>query len=70
MAVGLLEAFGLIEQYGKSAHDDGIVTTGDLLFCADAKKRRGCRSVQSKLSGEEIDRVILIGKKIKNWRKK
>ena len=68
MAVGLLESFGLIEQYGRDAHKAGIVSTEELLFAAEAKKRKGCRSVKSTLISEERMKVIEIGKRIKNWR--
>ena len=63
MAVGLLEAFGLIEQYGKE-----VLTIEELLFVAEAKKRKGCKSVSSTLVASERKRVIELGKRIKEWR--
>jgi hypothetical protein len=69
MVVGLLEAFELIEQHGRDAHKADIVSTDEILFVSDAKKRKGCRSVKSTLSSEERMNVIEIGKRIKKWRK-
>jgi len=63
MAVGMLEAFGLAEEYGRE-----VLTTDEILFIADARKRKGCRSIRSTLLREERDRVIELGKKIKKWK--
>jgi len=68
MRVGLLEAFGILEQYGKSAMDAGILTAADIIFIADARKRKGCRSVSSTLVAEERTRVIEFGVMVKNWK--
>lgn len=68
MAVGLLEAAGLIEQYGHDAHRDDVVSTDDLLFAASAKRRMGCRSVRATLLRAERERMIALGKLIKQWR--
>lgn len=63
MAVGLLEAFGLAEEYGRE-----VLTTDEILFIADARKRKGCRSIRSTLLAEERTRVVELGKKIKKWK--
>jgi hypothetical protein len=69
MGVGLLEVFELVEQYGRDAHKAGIVSTDEILFVSDAKKRKGCRFIKSTLNSEERMNVIAIGKRIKKWRK-
>lgn len=68
MAVGLLEAAGLIEQYGHEAHKDGVLSTDDLLFAANAKRRIGCKSVRATLLRAERDRLIALGKLVRQWR--
>jgi hypothetical protein len=56
--MGLLEAFGLAEEVGSRA-----LTFDDLLFMADARKRKGCKTVQRQLKAEEIQRVLELGRK-------
>lgn len=68
MAVGLLESFHLVEEYGKAAMDNNILSIDDLIFVANAKKRKGCRSIPSQLRAEERQRVMEIGKIVKSWR--
>lgn len=68
MAVGLLEAVGLVEQYGRDAKNDDVISVDDLLFVANAKRRLGCKSVRSTLSRSDRERLISIGKLIKTWR--
>lgn len=63
MAVGLLEAFSLAEDYGRE-----VLTTEEILFMASARKRKGCRTIRSTLLAEERNRVIELGKKIKKWK--
>ena len=63
MAVGLIESFGLIEEYGRE-----VLTTEEILFAADARKRKGCRSIKSTLVHEERMRVMELGKRIKTWK--
>jgi len=63
MAVGLIESFGLIEEYGAK-----VLTVDEVLFAADARKRKGCRSIRSSLTHEERSRVMELGRKIKKWR--
>lgn len=63
MAVGLLESFGLFEEYGSKA-----LTVDEVFFMADAKKRKGCKLESSKLTKDEVQKVITLGNKIKKWR--
>jgi hypothetical protein len=61
--VGMLEAFGLAEQIG-----DKALTVEELLFIADARQRKGCRSFQSQLTAEERKRVMQLGRKCLKWK--
>ena len=63
MAVGMLEAFCLIEQYGRM-----VLTVEEMLFAADARKRKGCRSITSTLLQEEREKVMEMGRRIKKWK--
>ena len=63
MAVGLLEAFGLIEEYGRK-----VLTVDEILFAADARKRKGCRTIRSTLLDDERKRVLEMGRRIKKWK--
>jgi hypothetical protein len=63
MAVGLLEAFALIEEYGRD-----ILTVDEILFAAEAKRRKGCHSIKSTLVAAERNKVIELGKRIKEAR--
>lgn len=63
MAVGLMEAFYLFENYGRKA-----LTDKEILYMAQAKKKRGCRLIRSKLTDEDIKEVMEIGLKIKKWK--
>jgi hypothetical protein len=56
--LGLLEAFGLAEEVGTRA-----LTFDELLFMADARKRKGCRLIGRLLKAEEIQRVLELGRK-------
>lgn len=56
--MGLLEAFGLAEEVGTKA-----LTFEELLFVADARKRKGCKMVDRKLTAEEIQRVLDLGRR-------
>jgi hypothetical protein len=53
-----LEAFGLAEEVGAAA-----LTVDEVLFMADARKRKGCKLMASKLTDEEIRQVIELGRK-------
>jgi len=68
MAVGLLESFGLIEEFGRLAMDEEIITIDDIIFSASAKKRKGCRSIASRLTAEDNQKIMDIGRRIKKWR--
>ena len=63
MAVGLLESFALVEEYGSQ-----VLTAEEILFVAGARKRKGCRTIASKLLAEERLRVMELGRKIKKWK--
>jgi hypothetical protein len=68
MAVGLLESFGLVENFGKEAIDNGVISVDDVIFVAGAKKKKGCRSISSRLTVEDSNRVMEIGQLIKKWK--
>ena len=65
MAIGLLESFGLAEEYG-----DNLLTTEEKKFMKDTYQRKGCKLQSSKLKHEEIKRIIEIGKRCKEWKDK
>lgn len=56
-ALGLLEAFGLAEEYGARA-----LTFDEVLWMAEARKRKGCKLVERQLTAEDIQRVIELGR--------
>jgi len=62
-AVGMLEAFELAEEVG-----DKALSMDELLFMADARKRKGCRMVKSTLTADDRRRVISLGLKCKQWK--
>jgi hypothetical protein len=68
MAVGLLESFELIECFGSEVVRDGIITIEDIMFAVAAKKKKGCRSIASRLTAEDNQRVIELGRIIKKWK--
>ena len=53
-----LEAFDLAEEVGAKA-----LTIDEVLFMADARKRKGCKLQASQLTDEEIRQVIELGRK-------
>jgi len=59
----MLEAFELAEAVG-----DKALTIDELLFVADARKRKGCRTLKSALSADERRRVMNLGLKCKAWK--
>lgn len=63
--MGLLEAFGLAEEIGARA-----LTFEEVLFMADARKRKGCRLSERKLSQDEIRRVLELGRKCAAYKEK
>ncbi|MBN2258114.1 MAG: hypothetical protein JW704_09845 [Anaerolineaceae bacterium] len=63
MAVGLIEAFWLFEQFGRPALDDD-----DILFMAMAKRKKGCRMIPNTLTKQEAARVLEIGDRLKKWK--
>jgi hypothetical protein len=68
MAVGMIEAVGLVEEYGREARSHGIITVDDVLFVAKVKRKLGCRSATAILSRADRERLMSIGKLIKKWR--
>ena len=62
-AVGMLEAFELSEAVG-----DKALTVDELLFMADARKRKGCRLSRGTLSADDRRRVMKLGIKCKEWK--
>lgn len=65
MAIGLLESFELSEEFGSR-----VLTFEELTFMKDAYQRKGCRMQSSRLTHDEIDRVLLLGRKCKEWKEK
>jgi len=63
MPVGMLEAFALCDEVGAK-----VLSFDEVLFMADAKKRKGCKTLKSRLTVEERKRVLMIGEKCKQWR--
>jgi hypothetical protein len=61
--MGLLEAFGLAEQYGAKC-----LTTDEILWLASARRRKGCRTVRSTLTAEDRRRVVELGARCKRWK--
>jgi|GEM_PF-3400910 len=61
--IGMLEAFDLAEQFG-----DKALTVDDLLFMADARKKKGCQTVRSMLTPDDRRRVMKLGMKCKEWK--
>jgi hypothetical protein len=55
--MGLLEAFGLAEEFGSK-----VLTFDELLFMADARKRKGCRLEARRMTADEIQRVLALGR--------
>jgi len=62
-AVGMLEAFELAEEVG-----DKALSMDELLFMADARKRKGCRMITSTLTADDRRRVMNLGLKCKQWK--
>ncbi len=63
VAVGMIEAFELAETVG-----DKALTMDELLFMADCRKKKGCRTVKSMLSADDRRRVMRLGLKCKEWK--
>ncbi len=62
-AMGMLEAFGLAEEVGVKA-----LSFDEILFMADARKRKGCKMTPRQLTTEEVQRVIDLGRKCKTYK--
>jgi hypothetical protein len=66
VAVGLLEAFDLINKYASKKIDgETILTIDEILFASDCFRRKGCRMIKTTLTAEDIKQVIELGKRIK-----
>jgi len=63
MAVGMLESFKLAEEVG-----DKALGIDELLFMADARKRRGCTLIKGSLTREDRRRIMELGLKCKKWK--
>lgn len=63
MGVGLIEAFALIDRYGRE-----VLSNEEIIFSARAKKKKGCRTVSSSITTEERMQVIELGKRVKRWK--
>lgn len=63
MGMGVLEAFDLIEEVGAQA-----LRVEDVLWAAQARKRRGCRLVPSQLTAPEVRRVLALGRQCSEWK--
>lgn len=61
----MLEAFELSSSIG-----DKALTTDELLFMADARKRKGCKAVETTLTVDERRTVIRLGMKCKEWKER
>jgi len=59
----MLEAFELAESVG-----DKALTVDELLFMADARKRKGCRMMRTQLTADERRQVMNLGVKCKKWK--
>jgi len=64
-AVGMLEAFELSEAFG-----DKALTVDELLFMAEARRKKGCKTVRTLLTAEDRRRVLKLGMKCKEWKEK
>ena len=62
-SIGIIESFELFEAVGKMALD-----IDEILFMADEKKRKGCKLVKTSLSADDRRRVVLLGKKCREWK--
>lgn len=63
MGLGMLECFELSEAVG-----DKALSHEEVLFMAEARKRKGCRMIKSTLTVEERKRVLALGKRCKEWK--
>jgi hypothetical protein len=61
----MLEAFELSEEVG-----DKALTADELFFMADARKRKGCRLLKTRLTDEEVQRVLVLGLKCRKWKER
>jgi hypothetical protein len=57
-ALGLLEALGLAEEVGAQA-----LSFEEVLWMAEARKKKGCKLVANQLTQEDIKRAIELGRK-------
>jgi len=64
-AVGLLEAFQLAEEVGARA-----LTFDEVLWMADAKKRKGCALQPRQLTRPEIERAMQLGRKCLDYKER
>jgi len=62
-AMGLLDAFELAEEVGARA-----LTFDEVLFMAEAKKRKGCVLQTGTLTQDEIQRVLVLGRKCRIYK--
>jgi hypothetical protein len=62
-AIGLLEAFGLAEEVGAQA-----LTFDEVLWMAEAKKRKGCALVETQLTPEDVARAMELGRKCRAYK--
>lgn len=60
--MGLLEAFGLAEEHGARC-----LTTDEVFWLADARRRKGCRNIKGTLTAEDRRRVIELGGRCRKW---
>lgn len=63
MGMGLLEAFDNINSYGKY-----VLDIDEILFAASAWKKKGCRTYKSRLTKDDIEKILSLGKKVKDWK--
>lgn len=63
--MGMNEAFELAEEVG-----DKALSVDELLFMADARKRKGCKLIKNRLSHNERIKVINLGAKCKAWKER
>jgi hypothetical protein len=63
VAIGLLESFALAQEVGAKA-----LTTDEILWLVEARRKAGCCTIKSKLTTEDCRRVIVLGKKCKKWK--
>ena len=64
-AISLLESFQLSEEIG-----DRALSFDELIFMSDARKRKGCKLVKTRLTADERRRVVSLGLKCREYKER